>query len=79
MHFDYSFPSYELANNLKDVYYDEIFNYLKNPLDKKYLERLKKELDLTKNEDKLKYQCIKNDFSKKDKRAWMRKNQNLRR
>ena len=67
LHFDNSFPSYELANNLKDVYYDEIFNYLKNPLDKKYPERLKKELDLTKNEDKLKYQYRKNDFRKKIK------------
>ena len=31
LHFNNSFPSYELANNLKDVYYDEIFNYPKNP------------------------------------------------
>ena len=66
MHFDDSFPSYESANNLKDVYYDEIFNYLKNPLDKKHPERLKKQLDLTKNEDNLKYQYRKNDFRKKD-------------
>ena len=29
LHFDNSFPSYKLSNNLKDAYNDEIFNYLK--------------------------------------------------
>ena len=64
MHFDNSFPSYGLSNNLKDVCYDEIFNYLKNRLDKKYLDRLIKELDLTKNEDRLKYQYRKKNDSR---------------
>ena len=55
MHFDLSFPNNELANNLKDVFYDRIFNYHKSHFDKKYPERLRKKLDLTKNEDKHKY------------------------